>query len=104
MQNAVDHGYPHDDDEEPVNGTVQVRLRRKAGEVDVDVVDDGVGLEPGFTLDESKGLGLSIVQALVTGELGGTLDVGAGDDGHGTRFHVRIPLATASATQVVEPS
>jgi len=83
---------------------VQVRLRRKSGEVDVDVVDNGVGLASGFTLDGSKGLGLSIVQALVTGELGGTLDVGPGDDGVGTQFHVRIPLATASATQVVEPS
>jgi two-component sensor histidine kinase len=103
MQNAVDHAFPHDD-ADPVKGTVQVRLRRRAGEVDVDVVDDGVGLAEGFTLDSGKGLGLSIVQALVTGELGGTLDVSAGDNGRGTRFHVRIPLATASATQVVEPS
>jgi two-component sensor histidine kinase len=104
MQNAVDHAFPHDEDDEPVSGTVQVRLRRQAGEVDVEVVDSGVGLFEGFTLDGSKGLGLSIVQALVNGELGGTLDVGAGDGGIGTRFHVRIPLATASATQVVEPS
>jgi len=103
MQNAVDHAFPHDE-ELAVGGAVQVRLRRKAGEVDVDVVDNGVGLASGFTLDSGKGLGLSIVQALVTGELGGTLDVGPGDDGVGTQFHVRIPLATASATQVVEPS
>jgi hypothetical protein len=32
------------------------------------------------------------------------LDVGPGDDGVGTKFHARIPLATAAATQVVEPS
>ena len=103
MQNAVDHAYPHDDDTS-ITGTVQVRLRREAGEVHVDVVDDGVGLPEGFTLDSAKGLGLSIVQALVTGELGGTLDVGPGDNGVGTRFHARIPLATAPGSKVVEPS
>ena len=37
----------------------------------VDVVDDGVGLPPGFTVEQSSGLGLSIVQTLVTSELGG---------------------------------
>ncbi|MGZ6910926.1 MAG: sensor histidine kinase [Acidimicrobiia bacterium] len=103
MQNAVDHAFPHEDDE-PVSGRVQVRLRRADGEVEVDVVDDGVGLAEGFELDRGKGLGLSIVQALVTGELGGTIDVGPGDDGAGTMFRVRIPLATAAATRVVEPS
>ena len=82
MQNAVDHAFPREDDE-PITGTVQVRLHRADGEIDVDVVDDGVGLAPGFDLDTGKGLGLSIVQALVTGELGGTLDVGPGDDGVG---------------------
>ncbi len=104
MQNAVDHAFPHGEDDEPVSGTVQVRLRRQAGEVDVDVVDSGIGLAEGFSLDTSTGLGLSIVQALVTGELGGTLEVGPDENGTGTRFHVRIPLATASATRVVEPS
>ncbi len=103
MQNAVDHAFPTDGDD-AVTGTIQVRLHREAGEVDVDVVDDGVGLPDGFTLESSKGLGLSIVQALVTGELGGTLDVGPGDGGRGADFHARIPLAAAAATKVVEPS
>jgi hypothetical protein len=40
----------------------------------------------------------------VDGELGGALDVGPGDGGHGAKFHARIPLAEAAATQVVEPS
>jgi signal transduction histidine kinase len=63
-----------------------------------------VGLAQGFSLDSATGLGLSIVQALVKGELGGTLEVGPDENGTGTRFHVRIPLATAAATRVVEPS
>ncbi len=102
MQNAVDHAFPHVDDE-PVTGTVQVRLRRESGELHVDVVDDGVGVPEGFELDATKGLGISIVQALVGGELGGTLEVGPGDHDRGTRFHLVVPLAAAVATKVVEP-
>ena len=91
---------------------VYLLTNRKQGVLYIGVTSDLVkriwqhreGLAEGFTLDGSKGLGLSIVQALVTGELGGTLDVGPGDHGRGTRFHLQIPLATASATQVVEPS
>ena len=70
MQNAVDHAFPADDGR--LAGTVTVRLgARRTVELEVDVVDDGVGLPPGFTLEQSAGLGLSIVQALVTSELGG---------------------------------
>ena len=83
MQNAVDHAFPREDDE-PISrhgagaaaagrrrGRRRRRRRRRRAR------------RTGFDLDTGKGLGLSIVQALVTGELGGTLDVGPGDDGRG---------------------
>ena len=94
MQNAVDHAFPRDGDG-PVKGHVQVRLARESGQLTVDVVDDGVGLPAGFTLEESKGLGLSIVQVLVDGELDGSLELGPteGPEDPGTRAHVRLPLA-----------
>jgi len=101
MQNAVDHAYPHGRDGDAVVGTVRVVLQRAAGQLTVDVVDDGVGLPEGFSLDDAKGLGLSIVQALVTGELAGTIAMEADA---GTAVHVRIPVADAVATQVVEPA
>ena len=69
------------------------------------MVDDGIGLPPGFTIEGSSGLGLSIVQALVTTELGGSIEL-YGDDG--TRVHLSIPLQTidrplwASAARVVQ--
>jgi two-component sensor histidine kinase len=94
MQNAVDHAFPRDGDT-PVKGHVHIRLAREADELLVDVVDDGVGLPPGFSLEESKGLGLSIVQVLVDGELAGSLDLGPvpEPEDSGTRAHVRLPLA-----------
>ncbi|HEX6312035.1 MAG TPA: histidine kinase N-terminal domain-containing protein [Acidimicrobiia bacterium] len=98
MQNAVDHAFPRDGDG-PTKGRVLVRLTRLDGQLDVDVIDDGVGLPPGFDLDTSKGLGLSIVLALMTGELGGSLDLGPADpDGAttGTRAHLRVSLAPST--------
>jgi two-component sensor histidine kinase len=93
MQNAVDHAFPRDG-EGPVKGHVHVRLTRDAEDLTVEVVDDGIGLPPDFTLEGSKGLGLSIVQALVDGELEGALQLGPTNppDEPGTRAHVRVPL------------
>ena len=100
MQNAVDHAFPQDDSDLPVRGLVVVRLSRSRQDVLVEVVDDGVGLPEGFSLDQAKGLGLSIVQALVTGELAGTIEF---HREKGTRVELRIPLASTAATSVVEP-
>jgi two-component sensor histidine kinase len=85
MQNAVDHAFP-----DRREGHVTVRLARSKDHVLVDVVDDGVGLPSGFTLDASRGLGLSIVHALVTGELDGAIEM---RDGDGTTVHVQVPIA-----------
>ncbi|HEX4490138.1 MAG TPA: sensor histidine kinase [Acidimicrobiia bacterium] len=85
MQNAVDHAFP-----DRHEGQVTVRLARSEDHVLVDVVDDGVGLPPGFSLDGSRGLGLSIVHALVTGELDGAIEM---RDGDGTTVHVQVPIA-----------
>ncbi|MEX1009632.1 MAG: histidine kinase N-terminal domain-containing protein [Acidimicrobiia bacterium] len=90
MQNAADHAFPPVDGySERRIGNVSVRVARDDGILEVDVVDDGVGLPPDFTIERSSGLGLSIVQALVTTELGGSIEL-SGE--HGTRVHLTIPL------------
>jgi two-component sensor histidine kinase len=99
LQNAADHAFAWDEPpSDPAcgptrQGTVSVRLSRDDGMVDVDVVDDGVGLPPGFTIEDSPGLGLSIVQALVTTELGGSIEL---HRERGTRVHLAIPLQPAA--------
>jgi two-component system, sensor histidine kinase PdtaS len=101
MQNAVDHAFPQDDDSDtPVKGLVIVRLSRREQQLVVEVIDDGAGLPEGFSLDQAQGLGLSIVQALVTGELAGTIEFHREE---GTRVELQIPLASTAATKVVEP-
>jgi two-component system, sensor histidine kinase PdtaS len=96
MQNAVDHAFPVDEGGES-EGHVRVRLRRGEGELAIDVIDDGVGLPPGFTLEQSRGLGLSIVQGLVTSELGGSLEL---RDDDGTRVSLRVPLKPAGRVEL----
>jgi two-component system, sensor histidine kinase PdtaS len=85
MQNAVDHAFP-----EGRPGRVVVRLGRADDHVVVDVIDDGVGLPASFSLEASKGLGLSIVHALVTGELDGSIEM---REEHGTTVHMQVPVA-----------
>jgi two-component sensor histidine kinase len=85
MQNAVDHAFP----EGTQGARVSVRLRRDDDHVVVEVTDNGRGLPEPFSL-ESQGLGLSIVHALVTGELGGSIEMVSRE---GTSVFVRVPVA-----------
>jgi two-component sensor histidine kinase len=86
MQNAVDHAFPEGAD----NAEVHVALERDDHHVAVEVRDNGAGLPDEFSLDASRGLGLSIVQALVTSELAGSIEMGTDD---GTYVRVRVPVA-----------
>jgi two-component system, sensor histidine kinase PdtaS len=87
LQNAVEHGYP----DEQQTGTITVEPQRLAGRLRVTVDDDGAGLPPGFDPDTSLNLGLSIVRTLVESELGGQLELRSGPD-HGARVVVDVPL------------
>src|SRR5262249_57724283 len=85
MQHAVDHAFPRDG-AGPSEGSVFVRVARLDHELIVEVIDDGVGLPSGFTMESSRGLGLSIVQALVHGELGGSMELGPSTRGPGGTY------------------
>jgi two-component system, sensor histidine kinase PdtaS len=87
LQNAVEHGYP----DEEQTGSITVEPQRLAGRLRVTVDDDGVGLPAGFDPDASLNLGLSIVRTLVESELGGLLELRAGPD-QGARVVVDVPL------------
>jgi two-component sensor histidine kinase len=87
VQNAVDHAFPSANGR--VTGHVMIRLHRDADGVVVEVSDDGAGLPEQFSIGRDKGLGLSIVEALVTTELGGSIEMTAGN---GTTVTVRVPV------------
>jgi two-component sensor histidine kinase len=85
LQNAVEHGFGER------RGRIRLAPQRAVGRLGVLVEDDGKGLPPGFDLDGSVSLGLSIVRTLVESELGGQLAIGPGTD-RGTRVSLDVPL------------
>ncbi len=85
MQNAVDHAFVGRS-----SGEIRIHLGRDQDKVILDVFDDGVGLKADFSLEAASGLGLSIVKALVTGELLGTMEMTNYDGG--TRVHLTVPV------------
>ncbi|NML15645.1 PAS domain S-box protein [Azohydromonas caseinilytica] len=84
ITNAVKYAFPDDR-----AGTLRLRLAREAGQLEVLVADDGVGLPPGFDPATSTGLGMRIVQALL-GQLQGRLERPVTP--HGTAFRILVPL------------
>ena len=82
---------------------VQVRTERTAGQVKIQIRDNGTGipeairqkvLQPFFTTKptgEGTGLGLSLAHDIITQGHGGTLTV-ASQEGNGTEFTVRLPI------------
>ena len=91
LQNAADHAFPAD---RPRDRPDQVRVvldTEPSGFV-IRVVDNGVGVPEGFRVEAAKGLGLSIVRALVTSDLRGTISLSEPADGPGTVVELHIPL------------
>jgi two-component sensor histidine kinase len=102
LQNAVDHGFP----EGSRGGDVAVSLTHTRRQLHVEVVDNGRGVEPGFDLDATTGLGLSIVRTLVTTELNGTISMRPADpadlDGLGTGD--RGPSSQGTVVELAVPT
>jgi len=63
VENAIRHGISR----RAAGGTVTVRAVARDGKLEVCVLDDGVGLPRGWTLEASEGLGLSITRQRIEG-------------------------------------
>jgi len=88
LQNAVEHAFPPTGDG-PDHRRVEVVLHNDGATLAVTVRDNGRGLPPGFAIEATDTLGLSIVRDLVTGQLGGSLAMGSGG---GTVVDIDVPL------------
>jgi signal transduction histidine kinase len=79
LQNAFEHaGAKH----------IEVHLGQPSGDIRVEVRDDGVGISTPVPRD---GLGLQIVESLITSELRGTFTIEAMT--HGTRACLDVPMS-----------
>ena len=70
-------------------GTLKIECRREGARLRLTVADGGKGLGEGFDPNGGKGLGMTLVSAIVQ-QLNGTLTA---EDDHGARFTVTAPLA-----------
>jgi two-component sensor histidine kinase len=84
VQNALEHAF-----EDRARGRIAVSLRRTPGEVEIEVQDDGVGLDKG----SPQNLGLEIVETLVCEDLLGRWSLTSDD---GTRARIVFPVDDAA--------
>ncbi len=107
LQNAVEHAFVPAEppgDGGAGNGApggrtghVTVALANRGDELRVEVRDDGCGLPPGFDIERTTSLGLSIVRDLVVSQLEGSIVMEgvAASEGWGTRAVIRVPTRRA---------
>jgi two-component system, LytTR family, sensor kinase len=63
VENAIRHGISR----RSSGGTLTISAQHVKGQLDIRVLDDGVGLPPGWTMEASSGLGLSVTRERIKG-------------------------------------
>jgi two-component system LytT family sensor kinase len=93
VENAIRHGISR----RASGGTVTVTAQRAEGNLEIRVLDDGVGLPPGWTLESSVGLGLSVTRERIAGLYPNGLSRFAVNRraGGGTEAEISLPLRMA---------
>jgi LytS/YehU family sensor histidine kinase len=91
VENAIRHGISR----RAAGGTVIVHAAAKDGQLEIRVLDDGVGLPRGWTLESSEGLGLSITRQRIEGlhpNGASSFVVKNREEGGGAAVEVVLPL------------
>jgi len=100
LQNAFEHAFP-----QRTTGRIEIRVTQQETGLMLEVEDDGRGLPQKFDPTTGSDLGLKIVHALVTEDLGGTLVFSGGaphrtvPGGGGTRAVITIPRISGNARE-----
>jgi signal transduction histidine kinase len=89
VENAIRHGISR----RASGGTVTVIAERGPNQVEIRVADDGVGLPPGWRLETSSGMGLSVTRERI---------VGLHPDGN-SRFSVRPRTGGGTEVEISLP-
>lgn len=97
VANAVEHGFKGRS-----AGTVWIRASMKGQMCTLDVENDGEPLPPTFDVSEFQGLGMRIVERLVSSDLGGRFLM-AGTDA-GTRVRLSFPVTANDALDDLSPT
>ena len=94
LQNAVDHGYAQPNlSSKEASGNVIIQIDRRPEGLNIQVIDDGIGLPEGFEIEKAQGLGLTIVRTFIEGELGGSLTLKPVNKASGAIAEVQVPAS-----------
>ena len=86
VANAVRHGFAKRD-----RGTITIRAREDLGDAIVEIANDGEAIPEDFDPSGSHGLGMRIIQRLVTADLHGSFRIGPTEEG--SVAILRFPIA-----------
>ena len=95
VENAIRHGISR----RASGGAVTVTAERSAECLEIRVADNGVGLPPNWTLENSSGLGLSVTRERIAGlhPNGNSRFAVMRRSGGGTEIEISLPLRFAGA-------
>jgi two-component sensor histidine kinase/CheY-like chemotaxis protein len=84
VSNALKYAFP-----EGRKGEISIEVRNRNGELELILMDDGVGMDKEFDWKNSNTLGLQLVSVLTKDQLDGSIDV---KREHGTQFIIRFRI------------
>ena len=88
VSNSLKHAFA-----DSAEGEIRLTLKREGLHLRLRVADNGVGLPAGFSIDQTRSMGLQLAASLA-GQLGGTLQVGGSADpqrARGAEFVADLP-------------
>jgi two-component system, sensor histidine kinase PdtaS len=91
VANAVKHGFSARD-----RGTISIRAHQEQGEATIEIWNDGEAIPNDFDPSGSHGLGMRIIQRLVSADLHGSFHIGPSDGG--SIAVLRFPIAQDEVT------
>lgn len=102
VENAIRHGISR----RSSGGAVTVTAERNDDHVEIRVIDDGLGLPPEWTLENSTGLGLSVTRERIAGlhPDGNSRFAVMRRSGGGTEVEICLPLRFAGEATNDEPA
>lgn len=90
VNECITNGFKHAF-EERSSGEIVIHLSKNGKAVNVEILDNGIGLPDGFSMEEQSSLGVTLVRTLVT-QLNGNAEYHSRENEKGTRFTFSFPL------------
>ncbi len=86
ISNSLKYAFPNNQDSE-----INVSMRKLDNELELNIMDNGIGMQDGFDWRKSNTLGLKLVRTLTENQLDGSIDM---ESNNGTKFTIKFNIET----------